>query len=1119
MSLLEHILSPNNRKEFKAQWRRPGLPQQGSFLHRICHTAASLLGVISNAESKTRISIFQDLVHTIYDLSVLVDSRYFAKDDAAPVEIVLFAETLQRENVSEIALHVDSTDTTKLLQAALLKILPLWVSLCRLKQLESFPDPSRLALAPDSAFATFLWSEGHLDMSNDATVDLYSVLVELVRVPVERSDYRDGLRRYAAVQVVQTLLQDFQTVGAPEFHIVLDFSTTIVQAALNTLKTDQDTKVADALADCIRDCISVPPRVDGWSLAASQLAIRKATCPFFLECVPLLPDTVTLSAQKLGTAILDALGKAFNRPGAHSSSLSLGDYPRSIEPDFLSALFYLMEEPYFAEHAVWISALVVDCANKAFGSLDLDSAVSNILDRYKEAKSSLEAGDPPPECTRKRRRSERVGVRKGDSPAKRSRSQKSSWEEVGPRLVDLIQNCIVDLFSLAMLACNKEWSTETQSTTGGIDALVKGSVVVSSALQVLVLSQCLKCANGFTSIAEQLVAYLEGLFYGLISMDTAMTEETRDEAERIAIELSTSLRTSKYRIPGSNVDRLLELADSIALARKGFGKITKLFMVDFPFAPLDVDERRQISRVRLLHYKLKCAPSGTDKSDGAMQLTLELLQGASFYHSDPFVRLLLWQVGAWLLRTSTDIERHLTIACDNRDFGSSKLIKFLISTPFSDDDAWLRTYAAGELGRSLVSNHLVRAFLTGAASTGHRTKQEGMLNLSAGLEETRLFKDVDGLLHQHCRIPQSQLSFTVGLSLGSNSDDEKSRMYDSIGYQRSAIRSLVSLFESFFAWGSNGELMAKSAFLRVIRLWVFFGQNQMHEASLFTFGELCRGLARTCLVRRTPFILHAAPATFRDVLFPCSSYFSCSDEGNGNPLCDQLENQCQMLYTVIEKFFSVGDFGTFVFSGGPTISDVEESLDACLPNALAQLVIEKDYDVLRSLTAFKRYVINRHRETKKGKRISLASNDSDLTTGSSLTKSKLWARDLEEQTMKLCTASNVVERLLPVLLMLAGPEEDLFFTKRVLMNRLSLPKILQMRGQIVLKGLITEFGGSDEAPRQAMWALKRAAVARTLSEDNSDTAASSSLVANDSAADSVSSWVSENFMYVSTSPL
>lgn len=406
-------------------------------------------------------------------------------------------------------------------------------------------------------------------------------------------------------------------------------------------------------------------------------------------------------------------------------------------------------------------------------------------------------------------------------------------------------------------------------------------------------------------------------------------------------------------------------------------------------------------------------------------------------------------------------------------------------------------------------------------SNGRTTKQESMLNLSVDLEETRLFKDVDSLLHQHCQIPQSQLLFTIGLSMGNNSDDGN-WTFGSVGHQRSAIRSLLSLFDSFFVpSGKSGELIAKGALLRVVCLWVFFGQHKMIEASFFTFGELCRALARTNAVHRNTFLFHTAPATFRDVLFPSSSYFNSSDEGKANPLLDQLENQCQMLYTFVEKFFSVCDFGGFVLSGGPNISEVEESLDVCLPNALAQLVIEKDYDVLRSLTAFKRYVINRHREAKKSKRLSLASNASDLTVGPSVTKSKLWTRDLEEQTMKLCTANDVVDRLLPLLLMHAGPEEDLFFTKRVLMNRLTLPKILQTHGELVLKGLITEFGVSDEAPRQAMWALKRAAVAKALCEDDSVTTLKSSnsraTPNGDSNDNSVSSWVSENFMHVSCS--
>ena len=118
--------------------------------------------------------------------------------------------------------------------------------------------------------------------------------------------------------------------------------------------------------------------------------------------------------------------------------------------------------------------------------------------------------------------------------------------------------------------------------------------------------------------------------------------------------------------------------------------------------------------------------------------------------------------------------------------------------------------------------------------------------------------------------------------------------------------------------------------------------------------------------------------------------------------------------------------------------------------------------------------------------------------------------------MELCSARDISERLLPLLLMHAGPEEDRFFTKRVLLNKLTLPKILQTHGEHVLKGLVKEFGESDEIPRLAMWALKKAAVARGLSQE--ETSLSGSITnMNDSNDGSVCSWVSGNFMHVSVS--
>lgn len=1085
----------------------------------LSNTCAHLLGTM--AETTIQHCIFRDLVNTIYDLSVLADSGHFLGGSSPPVDILLFLDTQENSgdegHGKELVLVVESVEACKILQSALLKTLYLWVEIRRLRQLKIFPFLETASHQPsrndDSGFATFVWSCRRLGIMDESVVDLHCALIDIIRALSDESSYYDEICRFAACRLVQAFLHDTRHVEFPDLHMILDLATTVAYAARALIRRNHDTKVAGALVGCIEEIVSHPFGVDGLSSRESRRTVRRSICPILLETIPELPDIATTSIRRLGVVIISSLEKIFGPDSV--DSLPVHEYTRASDTDVLQALFLLMQEQEFCEGAVWICSLVIDFANEAFGPFPFESMVKSIHEKYELAKTTMHAGGDISGLTRKRNRPDSLVQQVSLPAAKLIRlSEDVRVETNSGYRSGLLIRCITDLFSLGLVRCSNEFSSLDACGLGSISDF---STSLSAVIQLLAFSQTFSNEEVFGPIAEEFVSYLDN------SIEIP-SDRRRGQLFDVMGKTAEILRKkASHPVTNALARKLSDWADCFDISTEKMENTPKKYRPSFLFSPLDSDEKTHISRVRFLKVRSTRASSESDSFDNVLQSTIDILRQFSFEEADWLVRLLNWQLAGWLLHASSDIERDLSLAGDNPDFGASKLIKFLISTPFSDENDQVRTYCANELGRLMVLNKPLRAYLMHSGThqpANTNSEPTGVLNLEDGLEQNRLFKEIDSLLHVHCRIPQSQLSFTVGLTLGSNSDDGKPKMQDHTPFQRSGIQSLASLLAAFFGTpGSSGAIISKNAFLRVIRLFVFFEQNQISESSAYTFGEMCRVMSKVDVASDRKFLLHTAPATFRDVLFPASVFFTCANQESSNPYIDQLERQCRLLFTLIEKFLSQGDFAEFDRVAGASVQEVEEFTDSSLPHALAQVVIEKDYDVLRSLTGFKRYAMSRRRGFgKKGKRSTFVTSivESDLVVSSHSGKSKLWAHDLDTQTMELCTAPDIVERLVPLLLMHGGPDEDKFFTKKVLLNKLSLPTMLQLNGQIILKHLIMEFGENDEVP-QAIWAMKRAAVARGLSQEEAKSGLTRSYSGtSDSNDESVSLWVSESFMHVST---
>ena len=1034
------------------------------------------------------------------------------------VEVLLFTDTLERSKKdngdtsgqADLFLRLDSLEALTLLMTVLLKVMHQFVSLKKLQEMEVFPHVSNTQSPFDNSgtgFTAFFWS----DASDEVTTDMTTILSSVLRSRTNKHGYLTGLLRQGALQVVHAVLLDFKSSGVPDMHFTLSFSTIVVRTAAEIISRCEESKLCDLLAECLEECITAPPRVCGRSMCESQSVIWRVLCPLLLDLVPLLPDaSSSVSGRLLSHSILACLRQFFT-PCKSLGSLFVSDYPRFVDSDVVESLFRLVGYTKVAQHAVILCSFLLNHVQEAFGCLDL----SSVPPRVHELAQQINATEKrlSHEQTGKRTRSS-VKMQSNDLVSKRACQEDHGWNDSGGRRLDLVRNCLVDLF---LSAIRVSTTIETSSQPTERASLLENITKLSSVVQLAVLCPNLGSNEAFREILERISHCLNGLFVDVAKED--FNSPLRLDTQALAVEIKSSLKNGSLLGQNARYKGLLVWADVLGRPSDEISQDLVQAGSRFPFTPLDGERESQKSRIHLLK---QCLRIETEASDDVLHCTAAVLKRASFHHADYLVRLLYWQIASWMIHASTDIERDLRMAGDSQGFNASTIFKFLLSTPFSDPDTRVRSYAARHLGKLLVANPVLKEFIASPTSKGHDGGRENvedqnrLLHLAEGLEETRLFKDIDNLLHRYCQIPQSQLSSTLGLSYGSNTQDGRVSLEQGLGFQRSAIRSLMSLFEAFIDQaGGIGELTAKNSIVRVIRLWVFFGQNQADEASSFTFGELVSFLSRVgAMSHHKSFLRHVAPAAFRDILFPTSIFFTFTGSSS-NPFLNQLEHYCQLLFAFIGKFLCVGDLVEFVTHGGVGVEGIEESLNISLPSTLAQLVMEKDYDILRSLTAFNRYVLHRRRESRKNLRGSISAGDVDMTTGKPSSKSRLWAKSLELQTIDLCTAPDIVGRLLPLLLMHAGPEEDRFFTNDVLLNKLSLPQIFKLSGQLVLKGLILKLGEQNEPPREVLWALKRAAVAKGLSqeEDVSNNVSLSTVHTNDEA---VRSWISENFMHVSS---
>jgi hypothetical protein len=390
-------------------------------------------------------------------------------------------------------------------------------------------------------------------------------------------------------------------------------------------------------------------------------------------------------------------------------------------------------------------------------------------------------------------------------------------------------------------------------------------------------------------------------------------------------------------------------------------------------------------------------------------------------------------------------------------------------------------------------------------------------------------------------VPQSQLSFTVRISSASRQNDATGADPTSekvLSFQRSAIRALVSMCEQVNVETTCGKVIFEQSLVRIVRLWTGLETGRRLESAGLGYGELsrlsrCAGIGERV---RKQCMTSLMPGLFQDILVPSSGFLLRGAQGGIESIPAEIrERQYRLLLSFIQRFLVVREGST----GAPfdtvldsSLADVDEFLESCLPHVIAQLVVEKDYDALRLTTGFKLFLMSLMRaEEKCDKRRPLSAvrseAQSDLIIGGSnaiQAKTSSWTRRLEEQTRNLVLAPQVVERVLPFILMRAGRSELVFFIKEVVQSKVSLREIITSREQLILKGLVCELGRDPSLLELAVHAIRTAASARSQdpisttpgsADDGKPSAiARAGRESSDERDSSASKWISSNFMYL-----
>eukprot|EP00804_Cyclotella_cryptica_P008905 CCRYP_012021-RA/>CCRYP_012021-RA protein AED:0.02 eAED:0.02 QI:94/1/1/1/0.87/0.88/9/625/3358 len=452
------------------------------------------------------------------------------------------------------------------------------------------------------------------------------------------------------------------------------------------------------------------------------------------------------------------------------------------------------------------------------------------------------------------------------------------------------------------------------------------------------------------------------------------------------------------------------------------------------------------------------------------------------------------------------------------------LVPFISATPIS-------SLAAKSVGPTLLRNH---SELFSALFVSDDEMEAGPLTKETAFNAVeRCFRVIDYLAIKFCQLPSALLLF----SEEDNSKDGEEPL------NNQGLETVVCLFKSLCRSSSLdsaiGFELFQQSILRLLRIWIggtnaryrFFNDN---KASGSAFSAAYDAIKEIFDEIRQPAQSHQFLRLMKCRDFVASifrEYFLVKDSTpflRYRLLVTFIES-CLLPYT---RTHGLPARGLDV----PNNVGVVGFIDDVYPSVITSMIFNEDIEGLEMCAAFRMYLISEHKKQSKEEKRAQKKNthefivgaavkkdrpatfSRDLVPGVTIAGSSISTKKLTENMKLLCWKSDVIEYILPRLL-LHSDRSVLKFFADLCPPDVSFSEILQRKEQTVLKTLVWELGAVDYnnklADKVSTWndivlALKMGYLIKeghylmSASEKSAD-------AADDASA---RNWIGPNFMYL-----
>jgi hypothetical protein len=199
-----------------------------------------------------------------------------------------------------------------------------------------------------------------------------------------------------------------------------------------------------------------------------------------------------------------------------------------------------------------------------------------------------------------------------------------------------------------------------------------------------------------------------------------------------------------------------------------------------------------------------------------------------------------------------------------------------------------------------------------------------------------------------------------------------------------------------------------------------------------------------------------------------------------------------------------------------------EFVATLLPSVITASVMAEDHDLLLLVTGFKLFLCGEQRKISKAAKKAanvgtvrlLGDSPRSTTSASKMPGVESSRKELVEHTKLLCLSPEIIELILPRILMMPDRSQLIFFLDVVLQRKMPLQQMLASKDGVFLKGIVWEYGrigdvvSAERALRTAAEARERASQTRLSGESPSG----SRRQTEDNTAACL--WVTARFMYL-----